>query len=80
MTQDPERLLHATVNTDDERRQIQSLRAQVLREYGEQLGAQGVGERFDAIVADFQNAPVRAFVPLLAQRRVRQELRGTVRS
>lgn len=59
---------------DDERRQIESLRAEVLREYGRQLGERSVTERFDAIVADFDDAPVRSFVPLLAQRRARQEL------
>ena len=63
------------VTDDDERRQIESLHAELLREYGQALGEQAVSERFHAIVADFDSAPVRAFVPLLAQRRVRQELR-----
>lgn len=61
--------------TDDERRQIESLRAEVLREYGQQLGERAVAERFNAIVADFDDARVRTFVPLLAQRRLHQELR-----
>ena len=65
--------------TDDERRQIESLHADVLREYAEQLGAEAVTARFNAIVADFDDAPVRTFVPLLAGRRVRQELRGETR-
>jgi hypothetical protein len=65
---------------DDERRQIESLRTEVLREYGQLLGEQSVTERFNTIVADFDDARVRTFVPLLAQRRVHQELRGTVSS
>lgn len=63
------------VTADDEHRQIESLHAELLREYGEQLGAQAVTDRFHAIVAGFEDARVRTFVPLLAQRRVRQELR-----
>lgn len=62
------------MTNDDERRQIESLREEVLREYGQRLGEQSVTERFNAIVADFADAPVRTFVPLLAQRRARQEL------
>lgn len=65
----------AVTADDDERRQIESLHAELLREYGQELGEQTVTARFQAIVADFDSAPVRAFVPLLAQRRVRQELR-----
>ncbi len=60
--------------TDDERRQIEKLHAEVLREYGEQLGSEEVSARFAAIVAEFEDAQVRTFVPLLTQRLVRQEL------
>lgn len=65
---------------EDERRQIESARAEMLRSYGEQLGEQRVTERFNAIVAGFEDARVRAFIPLLAQRRAHQELRGAVGS
>ena len=64
--------------TEDEHRQLAALHAELLREYGERYGADAVSARLTQIVAEFEGAPVRAFVPLLAQRRVRQELRETV--
>jgi hypothetical protein len=57
----------------DEQRQIDALRAQLVEEYAH-LGADVVSARFAAVVADFDDAPVRTFVPLLAQRRLRDEL------
>lgn len=62
---------------DDERRQLDRLREEVTREYGARLDPAQVAARFDAIVREFDGAPVRAFVPVLARRRVRQELSGT---
>lgn len=61
---------------DDELRQLESVRQDVLREYGQRLDPGDVTRRFDAIVAEFDGAPVRNFVPVLARRRIRQEMSG----
>ena len=59
---------------DDEQRQLQAVRTDLVREFEGRLPADEVQERFAAIVADFEGAPVRTFVPVLVQRRVRAEL------
>ncbi len=58
---------------DDERRQLRHLRDEMLQERGD-LSVEHVNSLFDAVVADFDGAPVRTFVPVLARRRLRQEL------
>lgn len=63
-----------TTPQDDEQRQLASARRDVVQEFSGKLPADEVGARFDAIVAEFDGAPVRAFVPVLARRRVRQVL------
>jgi hypothetical protein len=60
---------------DDERRQLERLRQEMLRERGE-FPVEHVNAAFDRVVADFDGAPVRTFVPVLARRRLRQELSG----
>ncbi len=59
---------------DDEQRQLASARRDLVQEFSGRLPADEVGARFDAIVAEFEGAPVRTFVPVLARRRVRQVL------
>jgi len=58
---------------DDEQRQLESVRRDLLRQY-DTLAPERITSRFNAIVAEFDGAPVRTFVPVLAQRRLRQEL------
>ena len=58
---------------DDELRQLRHLRRELLRERGD-LSVEHVSSLFDAVVADFDGAPIRTFVPVLARRRLRQEL------
>jgi len=58
---------------DDEQRQLNAVREDLLREYSG-LAPEMVNARFRAIVAEFEGAPVRSFVPVLAQRRLRQVL------
>jgi hypothetical protein len=58
---------------DDEQRQLDAVRQDVLREYSS-LAPEVVNARFHAIVAEFEGAPVRSFVPVLARRRLRQAL------
>jgi hypothetical protein len=62
---------------DDERRQLESARLDLVQEFQDRLSSDQVGARFDAIVADFDGAPVRSFVPVLARRRARRELSST---
>ena len=63
-----------TVTYDDEQRQLQAIRSDLVREFEGRLTAEEVQERFAAIVADFEGAPVRTFVPVLVQRRARAEM------
>lgn len=65
---------------DDEVRQLASVQADLQREFGERLSAEQVERRFRETVARFDGAPIRSFVPVLAQRRVRQDLRRDVAS
>lgn len=63
------------MTSDDERRQLERLRQEMLRERGE-LPAEHVDATFARVVSAFDGAPVRTFVPVLARRRMRQELSG----
>lgn len=58
----------------DEQRQLDRIRQELLSEFGARLSPTVIDARFDEIVRDFDRAPVRAFVPVLARRRVRQLL------
>ena len=60
---------------DDEQRQLARVGDDLVREFGDRLSAEQVQQRFTAIVDRFQGAPIRSFVPVLAQRSARQELR-----
>ena len=60
------------MSQDDELRQLESVRSELLREFGART--EDVNARFDAVVHEFDGAPVRTFVPVLARRRVREEL------
>lgn len=66
--------------SDDEQRQLTSVRAELLREFGERLGEDEVQRRYEQTVAQFDGAPIRTFVPVLAQRSVRQQLRDATAS
>ena len=61
---------------DDEQRQLTAAREDLVREFSGRLDADAVGRRFTQVVAGFDGAPIRTFVPVLAQRLVRQELAG----
>lgn len=58
----------------DEMRQLDRLRLELVSEFAERLPASVVDARFDAIVAEFEQAPVRTFIPVLARRRLRDVL------
>lgn len=61
----------------DEQRHLQRVREDLQREFAS-LPADLVNERFAQLVADFDEAPVRTFVPVLVQRRARESLRQLV--
>ena len=59
---------------DDEQRQLSAAQQDLVREFADRLDADSVAARFAAPVAAFDGAPIRTFVPVLAQRLARQEL------
>lgn len=60
---------------EDEQRQLDAAREALVTEFAGRLPSDEVARRFADIVAEFQAAPIRGFVPVLAQRRARQTLR-----
>jgi hypothetical protein len=60
----------------DEQRQIEAAREALVAEFAGRLPAEEVGQRFAEMVHDFDAAPIRGFVPVLAQRRARERLRS----
>lgn len=61
----------------DERRHLERVQADLQREFAS-LPIEVVHGRFAELVADFDAAPVRTFVPVLVQRRARESLRQLV--
>ena len=58
----------------DEQRQYDAARRSVQAQHAD-VPPSEVDALFAQVVADFSDAPVRAFLPLLTQRRVSRELR-----
>ena len=65
-------------DVDDERRQLDSVRAELVREFADRIEPDVVAKHLEAIVGRFEGAPIRSFVPVLAQRSVRQVLQRVV--
>ena len=65
------------MNPEDEVRQLESVQRALVAEFAESVPAEEVEHRFAALVAEFESAPVRSFVPVLVQRRTREALRTT---
>ncbi len=63
------------MNREDELRQLESARRALVAEFADSVPADEVEGRFAALVAEFEGAPVRSFVPVLVQRRTRELLR-----
>ena len=61
----------------DEQRHLMRVQEDLQREFAT-LPTGVVHERFAELVADFDAAPVRTFVPVLVQRRARESLRQLV--
>ena len=64
--------------SSDEQRQLDRVRRELLAEFGGQLSPTVIDARMDEILAGFDVAPVRTFIPVLARRRVRQLLVTTL--
>ena len=62
----------------DETRQLDLVRHELEQEFSGLVPAQRVHERFDEIVAGFERAPLRTYVPVLVHRQGRQALRAEV--
>ena len=60
---------------EDEQRQLEAARAALVSEFAGRLPEDEVAARFGEIVAEFEAAPIRGFVPVLAQRKARERLR-----
>lgn len=63
------------MSPQDEVRQLESARRALVAEFAGSVPADEVERRFAALVAEFESAPVRSFVPVLVQRRTRELLR-----
>ncbi len=63
------------MSPEDELRQLDSARRALVAEFADSVPAAKVEGRFAALVAEFEGAPVRSFVPVLVQRRARELLR-----
>ena len=58
---------------EDETRQLEAVRKDLLREYGT-VSPEIIDARFAAVVHRYDEAPIRSFVPVLARRQLREEL------
>jgi hypothetical protein len=61
--------------TDDEQRQLDAARRDLVAEFADRVPEAEVTARFDEIAREFAEAPVRTFVPVLVGRQARQRLR-----
>ena len=63
-------------SADDEKRQLDRARRDLVTEFADRVPPHEVEARFDEILRQFEGAPVRSFVPVLAGRVARERLRG----
>jgi hypothetical protein len=64
------------MSIEDEQRQLESARKALVSEFEGRLPEAEVAARFGEIVEEFESAPIRGFVPVLAQRKARERLRS----
>jgi hypothetical protein len=72
----------ATLSTDpheDERRQLRRACEDLVVEFRDTMPVEEVQRRFEQVVHRFDGAPVRTFVPVLAGRAAREDLRRRAR-
>jgi hypothetical protein len=74
---DPREIAVALARTerhDDESRQLEAARRDLVAEFADRVPEAEVTARFDELVARYADAPVRGFVPVLVGRQVRSVL------
>lgn len=64
------------MNRDDEQRQLEHVRQELLAEFAATLSPTVVDAQVEALVSAFTTAPVRSFLPVLVRRGVRDKLRS----
>ena len=62
--------------TEDEHRQLAAACRDLVHEFGESLPEHEVTSRFEQIVQRYEAAPIRTFIPVLAAREARSQLRS----
>ncbi|HVM28634.1 MAG TPA: hypothetical protein VM433_13315 [Mycobacteriales bacterium] len=67
----------STHRTDDEQRQLDAARRDLVAEFADRVPEAEITARFEEIAASYQGATVRSFVPVLVGRAVRERLRTT---
>jgi hypothetical protein len=67
--------LNRRTQHDDEKRQLEAARRDLVAEFADRVPEAEVSARFDEIVHSFDGAPVRGFVPVLVGRAARERLR-----
>jgi hypothetical protein len=63
------------MNIEDEQRQLAAACRDLVIEFGERLPEADVAARFEGVVHRYSQAPIRTFIPVLAQREAREQLR-----
>ena len=63
------------MSVEDEQRQLAAACRDLVVEFGERLPEAEVASRFEGIVRRYEQAPIRTFIPVLAQREARAQLR-----
>ena len=63
------------MNVEDEQRQLAAACRDLVVEFGERLPESEVAARFQGIVHRYDEAPIRTFIAVLAQREARAQLR-----
>lgn len=64
----------------EERRHLAAVEEDLVAEFAADLDADTVVRRWASVVREFDGAPIRDFVPVLARKRARQQLRQSARS
>ncbi|MCW2680996.1 MAG: hypothetical protein JWM62_2397 [Frankiales bacterium] len=60
----------------DEQRQLEAARAALVSEFSGRLTEDEVAARLADILQEFEGAPIRGFIPVIAQRKARERLRS----
>ncbi|MCW2713806.1 MAG: hypothetical protein JWN88_853 [Frankiales bacterium] len=66
--------MSVSMSVDDERRQLDAVRATLELEFRDRVPAEVVAEHVAQIVARYEDAPVRTFLPVLVGRQARAVL------